>query len=127
MLKMKIDGAKTIEIMATGTIPDIVSELLLGVKTIKDKMDDSTGMGDAFVETIKKGLEFLETMEDEELDIDDMVNEIVDKALEDDKFLEKTMDMLPDELKADFARRLKKRARMGKTEEKEAEKEAEEK
>ena len=121
MLKMKVDEAKVMEIMVTGTIPDIVAELLLGVKTIKEKMDESTGMGDAFIGTIKKGLELLETMEDEDTDVDEMVNEIVDKALEDDEFLEKTMDMLPDELKADFARRLKERARKGKTEEKEAE------
>lgn len=122
MLKMKIDGAKTIEIMATGTIPDIVSELLLAVKTIKEKMDGSTGMGDAFIETLKHGLDFISDMDDlDEDDVDGMVNELVDKALENDDFLEKIMGDLPDELKADFARRLKERARMGKTEEKEAE------
>ena len=122
MLKMKIDGAKTIEIMVTGTIPDIVSELLLGVKTIKDKMDNSTGMGDAFISKLKHGLDFISDMDDLDEDgVDDMVNDLVDKALEDDDFLETVMDAIPDELKTDFARRLKERARMGKTEEKEAE------
>lgn len=114
MLKMKVDKAKVMEIVATGTIPDIVSELLLGVKTIKEKMDESTGMGDAFISTLKHGLDFIN-------DMDDMVNDLVGKALEDDEFLETVMDAIPDELKADFARRLKERARKGKTEEKEAE------
>lgn len=122
MLKMKIDGAKTIEIMVTGTIPDICAELLLGVKTIKEKMDDSTGMGDAFISTLKHGLDFINDMDNlDEDSVDDMVNELVDKALENDDFLEEMMDALPDELKTDFARRLKERARKGKTEEKEAE------
>ena len=121
MIKMNIDGAKTIEIMATGTLPDICADILLGVKIMKERMDNSTGMGDAFVATLKHGLDSLEDIDNDEGDVDEMVNDIVDKALEDDEFLEKTMDMLPDELKADFARRLKERARKGKTEEKEAE------
>ena len=126
MIKINIDGAKTIEIMSTGTIPDICADILLGVKTMKERMDNATGMGDAFVATPKHGLDFIESLDDEDRDVDDMVNELVDKALEDDEVLEKTMDMLPDELKADFARRLKERARMGKTEMK-TETEAEEK
>lgn len=121
MIKMRIDEAKTIEIEACGTIPHIVSEILLGVKTLKDRMDKSTGMGDAFLETLKHGLDFLEDIDNDEGKVDEMVNELVDKALENDDFLEEMMDALPDELKTDFARRLKERARKGKTEEKEKE------
>lgn len=116
MLKMKVDEARVMEIVVTGTIPDIVAELLLGVKTIKEKMDESTGMGDAFIGTIKKGLELLEMMDDEDTDVDEKVNELVDKALEDDDFLEVIMEAIPDELKVDFAKRMKERARMGKAE-----------
>ena len=117
MLKMKIDGAKTVEIVVTGTIPDICAELLLGVKTIKEKMDDSTGMGDAFVDTLKHGLDFISEIDEPDSDeLEDMINEVVDKALEDDKFLEKTMRIMPDELKADFARRFKERAKKSREE-----------
>ena len=122
MIKMIIDGGKHIEIEACGTMPHIAAEILTGVKTLKDRMDKHEGMGEAFVETLKHGLEFIDTLDNDECDeVDDMVNKLVDKALEDDDFLDEMMDMLPDELKTDFARRLKERARMGKTEEKEAE------
>lgn len=127
MLKMKIDGAKTIEIVVAGTIPDICAELLFGVKTMKEKMDNSTGMGDAFIATLKHGLDFIDDMDDmDEDDVDDMVNKLVDKALEDDDFLDEMMDMLPDELKADFARRLKKRVKKASEERKSSEEAVEE-
>ena len=130
MLKMKINKAKSIEIVAGGDIPTIVSELLLGIKTLKDRMAlQDECIAEAFVETIKKGLDVIDDLE-EELDteekVDEKVNELVDKALEDDDFLEVIMEAIHDELKVDFAKRMKERARMGKTEMK-TETEAEEK
>ena len=129
MLKMKINKAKSIEIVAGGDIPTIVSEILLGVKTLKDRIAlQDEDMGEAFVETIKKGLEIIDDLEEElstEEKVDKKVNELVDKALEDDDFLDVILDVImeaiPDELKVDFVKRMKERARMGKTEEKEAE------
>lgn len=119
MLKMKINKAKEIEIEAVGAISDIISELLLGIKTLKDKMDKCAG--ETLIETLKKGLDIIDDPDvvfDSEESIDKAVNELVDKALEDDEFLETIMDAMPDELKADFAKRLKKRARKGSSEEK---------
>lgn len=114
MLKMKINKAKSIEIVAGGDIPTIVSELLLGIKTLKDRMAlQDEDMAEGFVETIKKGLEVVDDLEKElstEEKVDEKVNELVDKALEDDDFLEFIMEAIPDDLKVDFAKRMKQRA-----------------
>lgn len=110
MIKMEINKAKTVEIEAIGILPDITSELLLGIKILKDRFDEN-GMGEEFISAMKAGLEFVDTLDndDECKELDDKINDLVDKALKDDDVLEIIMDSLPDVLKADFTKRMKKR------------------
>lgn len=113
MVNIKIDGAKATEIAMIGTLPDITSELLVAVKVIRDEFNKTNSeLGELFIDGMKKGLEFVADYKDDtDKDIEDRINELVELALEDDFFLEKTMEMLPDELKVDFASRMAKRAK----------------
>ena len=112
MIKMEINKHVT-SIEASGNIPDITSELLVGIKVFKEKFD-ANDVGDAFIDALKAGLDLITAIDDDDFDVDEVleekIEELVDKAIKDDMFLDRIMDRLPDELKSDFAKRLKKKA-----------------
>ena len=117
MLEIRIDKCDT-HIEASGTISDITSELLVAVKILRDKFEQND-MGDLFLDGIRFGLDFVQKLDTEEnTDVEAQIDELVEKALEDDDILEIIMDMLPDPLKADFAKRMKDKAKANAKEEK---------
>lgn len=113
MINIKVDGAKAMEIVTIGTLQDITSELLVAVKQIRDEFNKTNDeLAELFIDGMRKGLEFVADYNDDtDKDVEDRINELVELSLEDDFFLEKTMELLPDELKADFASRIAKRAK----------------